>query len=233
MAISAIGLDVDGTLYPNIHMRRRSLPRVLRRLRFFAAYSRVREALRALGPVSDFYAEQAPGESRHCTRRGPGAHYAASLRRPGLCNSRCEAISRNSRVPPRHGRPGTAHWPSNRLPVRNKTGAIGPSPRVAMPDLRGGDGGLEAPSAPLRNACGLSEGPGGGGAVYRKQLPFRYPRREAGGHDGCSSGAASSPRLNRRREFHVVPRLGSLDPLEPVRIANLPFLCVQISLSRV
>lgn len=74
MAISAIGLDVDGTLYPNLHMRRRSLPRVLRRLRFFAAYSRVRETLRALGPVSDFYAEQArllgenlgiaPGEAR-------------------------------------------------------------------------------------------------------------------------------------------------------------------------
>jgi putative hydrolase of the HAD superfamily len=59
MAISAIGLDVDGTLYPNFHMRRKSLPRVVRRLRFFRSYRRVRETLRTRGQVGDFYSEQA------------------------------------------------------------------------------------------------------------------------------------------------------------------------------
>ena len=59
MGISAVGLDVDGTLYPNGAMRRHSVPRVLRRLRLFMAYSRVRNRLREIGRVGDFYAEQA------------------------------------------------------------------------------------------------------------------------------------------------------------------------------
>ncbi|MFP4484534.1 MAG: HAD family hydrolase [Spirochaetota bacterium] len=59
MGISAIGLDVDGTLYPNGAMRRLSVPRVLRRLRLFLAYRRVRDHLRTIGRVGDFYAEQA------------------------------------------------------------------------------------------------------------------------------------------------------------------------------
>lgn len=57
--IRAVGLDVDGTLYPNHAMRRRSLLRVLRRLRFFLAYRRVRQELRRRGAVEDFYGEQA------------------------------------------------------------------------------------------------------------------------------------------------------------------------------
>ena len=49
--IAAVGFDVDGTLYPNGAMQRRVLRRVLRNLRFFYAYGRVRSGLRERGDV--------------------------------------------------------------------------------------------------------------------------------------------------------------------------------------
>lgn len=59
MRIKAVAFDVDGTLYPNSIMYRRSIPFALAHPRLLSSYGRVRRRIRQVRPVSDFRSLQA------------------------------------------------------------------------------------------------------------------------------------------------------------------------------
>jgi putative hydrolase of the HAD superfamily len=49
MRFDAVAFDLDGTLYPNIGIYARALPKLLGKVRSFAAFNRARRAMRAFG----------------------------------------------------------------------------------------------------------------------------------------------------------------------------------------
>lgn len=61
MNIKAVIFDIDGTFYPNWHMRLMTMPVVLRNLRLFSAFANVRKELRGIPEmrVDNFYEVQA------------------------------------------------------------------------------------------------------------------------------------------------------------------------------
>lgn len=59
MSIQAVAFDVDGTLYPNDIMYRKSVGFALRHARLLIGYSRVRKSIRKIRPIEDFRSIQA------------------------------------------------------------------------------------------------------------------------------------------------------------------------------
>ncbi len=59
LSLKAVGFDIDGTLYPNSKMYRRSLWFVLRHLRLMSRFRKVRRQIRQVRPIDDFYRVQA------------------------------------------------------------------------------------------------------------------------------------------------------------------------------
>jgi len=59
MGIQAVAFDVDGTLYPNDIMYRKSIMFALRHARLMMSYSRVRRTIRTIRPITDFRKLQA------------------------------------------------------------------------------------------------------------------------------------------------------------------------------
>ncbi len=59
MRIKAIAFDVDGTLYPNNIMYRKSVPFALAHPRLLLSYGRVRRRIREIRPIEDFRSLQA------------------------------------------------------------------------------------------------------------------------------------------------------------------------------
>ena len=57
--IKAVAFDIDGTLYPSWRLYIRIIPYVLKHLRFFLKYSKVRAILHRTAPSGDFYEYQA------------------------------------------------------------------------------------------------------------------------------------------------------------------------------
>ena len=56
--IKAVAFDIDGTLYPSWRLYIRIIPYVLKNLRFFLKYSKVRSILHRTAPSGDFYEYQ-------------------------------------------------------------------------------------------------------------------------------------------------------------------------------
>lgn len=59
MNIRAVGFDIDGTLYPNDVLYRKSLLRALRHPRLMYHFGRLRKEIRQVRPIEDFYRLQA------------------------------------------------------------------------------------------------------------------------------------------------------------------------------
>jgi putative hydrolase of the HAD superfamily len=59
MRFTAVGFDVDGTLYSNALMYLASVPFFLSRPRLMLAFRRVRRAIRGVSPIADFHEVQA------------------------------------------------------------------------------------------------------------------------------------------------------------------------------
>lgn len=57
--IKVVAFDIDGTLYPSSSLFFRMIPYVLKHLRFYLHYNRVRNVLHRTAPLSDFYEYQA------------------------------------------------------------------------------------------------------------------------------------------------------------------------------
>lgn len=57
--IKAVAFDIDGTLYPSWRLYIRIIPYVLKNLRFFLKYGKVRGILHRTAPSGDFYEYQA------------------------------------------------------------------------------------------------------------------------------------------------------------------------------
>lgn len=57
--IKAVAFDIDGTLYPSISLYVRLLPYIVRHLRFYLHYNRVRRIMHRTAPLPDFYEYQA------------------------------------------------------------------------------------------------------------------------------------------------------------------------------
>lgn len=58
-SIKAVAFDIDGTLYPSWRLYIRIIPYVLKNLRFFLKYGKVRGILHRTAPSGDFYEYQA------------------------------------------------------------------------------------------------------------------------------------------------------------------------------
>ena len=56
--IKAVAFDIDGTLYPSWQLYIRIIPYVLKNIRFFLKYKKVREVLHRTAPSGDFYEYQ-------------------------------------------------------------------------------------------------------------------------------------------------------------------------------
>ncbi len=67
--VKVIAFDIDGTLYPAFRFNVRIVWHVLRHLKFFINYGKVRESLRRVAPLPDLYHYQAIllSERMHCT----------------------------------------------------------------------------------------------------------------------------------------------------------------------
>lgn len=57
--IKAVAFDIDGTLYPASSLNIRLIPYVIKHLRFYLHYYRVRKIMHRTAPLSDFYEYQA------------------------------------------------------------------------------------------------------------------------------------------------------------------------------
>lgn len=57
--IKAVAFDIDGTLYPASSLNIRLIPYVIRHLRFYLHYYKVRKIMHRTAPLSDFYEYQA------------------------------------------------------------------------------------------------------------------------------------------------------------------------------
>lgn len=57
--IKAVAFDIDGTLYSSFSLNIRLVPYVIRHLRFYLHYYKVRKILHRTAPLSDFYEYQA------------------------------------------------------------------------------------------------------------------------------------------------------------------------------
>lgn len=57
--IKAVAFDIDGTLYPSSSLFFRMIPYVIKHLRFYLHYNKVRNILHRTAPLSDFYEYQA------------------------------------------------------------------------------------------------------------------------------------------------------------------------------
>ena len=67
--IKVIAFDIDGTLYPSFSLYRRLVFYVLKNLRFYIHFNRVRNIMHKTGPLPDFYEYQGRllAEELHCT----------------------------------------------------------------------------------------------------------------------------------------------------------------------
>lgn len=57
--IKAVAFDIDGTLYPSFSLNIRLIPYVIRHLKFYLHYYKVRKILHRTAPLPDFYEYQA------------------------------------------------------------------------------------------------------------------------------------------------------------------------------
>ncbi len=57
--IKAVAFDIDGTLYPSFSLYWRLIPYVIKHMRFYLHFSRVRKILHHTAPLPDFYEYQA------------------------------------------------------------------------------------------------------------------------------------------------------------------------------
>lgn len=57
--IKAIAFDIDGTVYPSYSLNIRLIPYVIRHLRFYLHYYKIRKILHRTAPLPDFYEYQA------------------------------------------------------------------------------------------------------------------------------------------------------------------------------
>lgn len=66
--IKAIAFDIDGTLYPNWRLNIRIIPYLLKHIRFFLAFKKVRDVLHQKAPEGEFFDYQAKllSEILHC-----------------------------------------------------------------------------------------------------------------------------------------------------------------------
>lgn len=57
--IKAVAFDIDGTLYPSFSLYVRLIPYVIKHIRFYVHFNRVRKVLHKTAPLPDFYEYQA------------------------------------------------------------------------------------------------------------------------------------------------------------------------------
>ncbi len=69
--IKVVAFDIDGTLYPNMRLYPLIIPYVIRHIRFYIRFSRVRKILHRTAPLPDFYAYQGKllSEQLGCTEK--------------------------------------------------------------------------------------------------------------------------------------------------------------------
>ena len=67
--IKAVAFDIDGTLYPSSSLYVRLLPYIIKHLRFYLHYNKVRRQMHRTAPLPDFYEYQARlfAESKGCS----------------------------------------------------------------------------------------------------------------------------------------------------------------------